>query len=117
MIFKGNKVPATPFSAFDSQDPEDLWTYLENARKNGDDVIAVPHNGNASNGLMFDTKTFTGKPITKEYAERRIENEPLAEIIQGKGQSDTHPDLSPNDEFANFELWETLVGAPVIGKF
>ena len=117
VIFKGDKVPATPFSAFDSQDPEDLWTYLENARKNGDDVIAVPHNGNASNGLMFDTKTFSGKPITKEYAERRIENEPLVEIAQGKGQSDTHPELSPNDEFADFEMWHTLVGSPFISKF
>jgi hypothetical protein len=117
VIFKGNKVPAVPFSAFDSEDPESLWTYLENARKTGDDVLAVPHNGNASNGLMFDTKTFTGKPITKEYAERRIANEPLVEIIQGKGQSDTHPELSPNDEFANFEMWHTLIGTPYIGKY
>ncbi len=117
VIFKGNKVPAMPFSAFDSQNPEDLWTYLENARKTGDDVIAMPHNGNASNGLMFDTKTFTGGPITKAYATRRIANEPLVEIIQGKGQSDTHPSLSPNDEFANFEMWHTLIGSPYIGKF
>lgn len=112
VIFKGDKVPAIPFSAFDSPDPENLWTYLENARKTGDDVIAVPHNANASNGLMFDTKTLSGKPITKEYALRRMANEPLTEIEQGKGQSDTHPKLSPNDEFANFELWETLIGFP-----
>ena len=105
-------MPAIPFSAFDSPDPENLWTYLENARKTGDDVIAVPHNANASNGLMFDTKTLSGKPITREYALRRNVNEPLTEIEQGKGQSDTHPKLSPNDEFANFELWETLVGFP-----
>ncbi len=117
VIFKGSKVPAMPFSAFDSQDPEKLWAYLENARKTGDDVIAMPHNGNASNGLMFDTKTFSGKAITKKYALKRIENEPLVEIIQGKGQSDTHPALSPNDEFSNFELWETLVGAPVKAHF
>ena len=112
VIFRGDKVPAIPFSAFDSPDPENLWTYLENARKTGDDVIAVPHNANASNGLMFDTKTLSGKPITKEYALRRMANEPLTEIEQGKGQSDTHPKLSPNDEFANFELWETLIGFP-----
>jgi Protein of unknown function (DUF3604) len=117
IIFKGDKVPAMPFSAFDSQDPEDLWTYLETARKNGDDVIAIPHNGNASNGLMFDTKTLSGKPLTKEYAERRMANEPLTEIAQGKGQSETHPQLSPNDEFANYELWETLVGYPAPTKF
>jgi hypothetical protein len=104
VIFRGNKVPAAVFSTFDSLDPEDLWSYLENARKTGDDVIAVPHNGNASNGMMFDTKTLAGKPITREYAERRIANEPLTEIIQGKGQSETHPSLSPNDEFARFEL-------------
>jgi hypothetical protein len=117
VIFRGDKVPAVPFSAFDSPDPENLWTYLENARRTGDDVIAIPHNGNASNGLMFDTKTLSGKPLSKEYAERRMLNEPLTEIEQGKGQSDTHPKLSPNDEFANFELWETLVGWPAPANF
>src|SRR5262245_7696256 len=117
VIFRGNKVPAAVFSTFDSLDPEDLWSYLENARKTGDDVIAVPHNGNASNGMMFDTKTLAGKPITRDYAERRMANEPLTEIIQGKGQSETHPSLSPNDEFARFELWETLVGAPGPANF
>jgi len=117
VIFRGDKVPEIPFSSFDSDDPENLWTFLENARKSGDDVIAVPHNGNASNGLMFDTKTLSGKPITKEYAERRMANEPLTEIEQGKGQSDTHPKLSPNDEFANFELWETLIGWPAQANF
>lgn len=110
VIFKGDKVPMLPFTSFDSQDPEELWTYLENARKTGDDVIAIPHNGNVSNGLMFDTKTLTGKPLTKEYADRRILNEPITEISQGKGTSETHPSLSPNDEFANFELWEKLLG-------
>jgi Protein of unknown function (DUF3604) len=117
VIFRGSKVPAMPFSAFDSLDPEQLWTYLENARNTGDDVIAVPHNGNASNGLMFDSKTLAGKPITRDYAERRIANEPLTEIAQGKGQSETHPLLSPNDEFARFELWETLVGYPAPAHF
>jgi hypothetical protein len=117
VIFKGDKVPELPFSSFDSQDPEALWTYLENARKTGDDVIAVPHNGNVSNGLMFDTKTLSGKPITKEYAERRMANEPLTEINQGKGQSETRPELSPNDEFANYEIFEKLLGSNEIGKY
>jgi hypothetical protein len=117
IIFRGSKVPPAVYSAFDSPDPELLWTYLENARKTGDDVIAIPHNGNASNGLMFDTKTLTGKPITRDYAERRMANEPLVEIAQGKGQSETHPLLSPNDEFARFELWETLVGYPARANF
>jgi hypothetical protein len=117
VIFRGDKVPAVPYSIFDSSDPEQLWNYLENARKTGDDVIAIPHNGNASNGLMFDTKTLTGKPITRDYAERRMANEPLVEIAQGKGQSETHPLLSPNDEFARYELWETLVGSSAPAHF
>jgi hypothetical protein len=117
VIFKGDKVPSLPFSSFDSQDPEDLWTYLENARKTGSDVLAVPHNGNVSNGLMFDTKTFTGKPLTKEYADRRIYNEPLTEVNQGKGTSDTHPLLSPNDEFANFEIYEILLSSTARANF
>ena len=117
VIFKGDKVPSKPFSSFDSDNPEDLWTYLENARKTGSDVLAVPHNGNVSNGLMFDTKTLSGKPLTKEYAVRRMLNEPLTEINQGKGTSDTHPTLSPNDEFANFEIFETLLSSTTIAKF
>ena len=104
-VIFADKGPAMPYTAFDSLDPEDLWRYLENQRKLGLDVIAVPHNGNASNGLMFSTKDMSGKPITRDYAERRMANEPLAEIIQAKGQTDTSPALSPTDEFANFEMW------------
>jgi hypothetical protein len=103
--------PAMPYTAFDSLDPEDLWRYLEAQRKQGLDVIAVPHNGNASNGLMFSTRDLSGKPITRDYAERRMANEPLAEIIQAKGQTDTSPALSPTDEFANFEMWLYLIGS------
>ena len=117
VIFKGDNVPELPYSSFDSQDPEDLWTYLENARKTGDDVIAIPHNGNISNGLMFDTKTLSGEPLTKEYAIRRMANEPLTEINQGKGQSETHPVLSPNDEFAGYELYEILLGSQTKANF
>ena len=117
VIFKGDKVPELPFSSFHSQDPEALWTYLENARKTGSDVLAVPHNGNISNGLMFDTKTLSGKPLTKEYAERRMSNEPLTEMNQGKGQSETHPGLSPNDEFANYELFEILLSSTIQAKY
>src|SRR5271166_5063067 len=110
VIFAG-KGPAMPYTAFDSLDPEDLWRYLEAQRKQGLDVIAVPHNGNASNGLMFSTRDMSGKPITRDYAERRMANEPLAEIIQAKGQTDTSPALSPTDEFANFEMWLYLIGS------
>ncbi len=110
-VLFADKGPELPFTAFDSLDPEELWRYLEQQRQKGLDVIAVPHNGNASNGLMFSVKDMSGKPITRDYAERRMANEPLAEIVQGKGQSDTSPSLSPADEFANFELWTTLVGS------
>ncbi len=115
-VIFADKGPEIPFSAFDSLDPEALWTYLEAQRKAGLDVIAVPHNGNASNGLMFNTRDLSGKPLTREYAERRMANEPLAEIIQGKGQSDTSPTLSPTDEFANFEMWKYLIGTATPAK-
>ena len=97
-------------------DPEDLWRYLEAQRKLGLEVIAVPHNGNVSNGMMFSTRDMSGKPLTRDYAERRMANEPLAEIIQGKGQSDTSPTLSPTDEFANFELFTYLIGTDIKAK-
>ena len=108
--------PELPFTAFDSQDAEQLWKYLEAQRKLGLDVIAVPHNGNISNGLMFDTKDFSGKPLTADYAQRRMANEPLAEITQGKGQSDTSPALSPADEFANYEMFTSLLSGAGTAK-
>ena len=108
--------PELPFTAFDSQDAEQLWKYLDAQRKLGLDVIAVPHNGNISNGLMFDTKDFSGKPLTADYAQRRMANEPLAEITQGKGQSDTSPALSPADEFANYEMFTSLLSGAGAAK-
>jgi hypothetical protein len=96
-----------PFSAFDSPDPEDLWKYLSDYEKStGGEVLAIPHNGNISNGLMFDETTFTGKELTRAYAEARSRWEPLAEVTQTKGDGETHPFLSPTDEFANFERWD-----------
>ena len=115
-VIFADKGPEMPFSAFDSLDPEALWAYLEQQRSKGLDVIAVPHNGNASNGLMFNTRDLSGKPLTREYAERRMANEPLAEIIQGKGQSDTSPAISPTDEFADFEMWKYLIGTATPAK-
>ncbi len=102
--------PDATYSSFDSQDPEDLWRYPETQRKLGHQVLAVPHNVNVSNGLMFDVKDMSGKPLTRDYAERRMANEPLVEIIQGKGQSETSPELSPNDEFADYEMWKYKIG-------
>ena len=115
-VIFADKGPAMPYTAFESVDPEDLWRYLEAQRKLGLDVIAVPHNGNVSNGLMFSTRDMSGKPITRDYAERRMANEPLAEIIQAKGQSDTSPALSPTDEFANFEMFRYLIGTDTLAK-
>ncbi len=108
VIFASDDAPA-PFGANQSTRPEDLWTYLESIRARGQDVIAIPHNGNASGGLMYDWNTSDGRPIDEAYAQRRATNEPLTEIIQIKGQSETHPLISPNDEFANFEIYDHLL--------
>jgi hypothetical protein len=108
VIFGGDKAPL-PFSAMASQRPEDLWSYMEQTREGGIDVLAIPHNGNASEGNMYAWTDSDGKPIDADYARRRALNEPLNEIYQGKGQSETHPLLSPNDEFADFEIMDRLV--------
>ena len=105
VIFRGNTAPA-PFSALDSKQPEDLWAWLESIRKQGFEALAIPHNANASNGVMFDWVDSEGLRIGRAYAERRQANEPLSEISQIKGASETHPLLSPNDEFANFEIYD-----------
>ena len=96
-----------PFSTFDSQDPADLWKYMDTyAKKTGGQVLAIPHNGNLSNGIMYTAETFDGKPMDRAYAEARANHEPLLEATQIKGDSETSPYLSPNDEFANFERWD-----------
>ena len=95
-----------PFSAFDSSDPAELWKYMDAyEKKTGGQVLAIPHNGNLSNGLMYSAETFDGKPMDRAYAEARARHEPLFEATQIKGDSETHPYLSPNDEFADFERW------------
>jgi hypothetical protein len=96
-----------PFSAFDSPDPEDLWGYLQNYEdKTGGSVLAIPHNGNLSNGLMFATKRLNGKPISADYAKTRMRWEPIVEVTQIKGDGETHPALSPDDEFADYGTWD-----------
>ena len=96
-----------PFSAFDSVDPADLWKYMDAYEKQtGGKVLAIPHNGNLSNGLMYTAETYDGKPMDRAYADARISHEPLMEVTQIKGRGETHPYLSPTDEFANFELWD-----------
>jgi hypothetical protein len=107
VFFNADHAPQ-PFSSVQSKRPEDLWTYLEGVRKQGVDVIAIPHNSNLSDGLTYDWNNSDGRPIDEAYAQRRALNEPLAEISQNKGTSETRPELSPNDEFANFEVMERL---------
>ncbi len=90
-----------------SADPEDLWTNLEQyeANTNGQ-VLAIPHNGNLSNGIMFMETAVDGREFDKAYVDRRAQWEPLYEITQIKGDGEAHPFLSPNDEFADFENWD-----------
>ena len=110
VLFRGDATEANrmvPFSQFDSQNPEDLWKFLDGFQKTtGAEVLAIPHNGNLSNGRMFSVETFAGKPLNRELAELRASLEPIIEVTQIKGDSETHPMLSPNDEFANFETWD-----------
>jgi hypothetical protein len=108
VIFKGNTAP-TPYSAVDSSKPEDLWAWMDSIRKEGHNVLAIPHNLNVSDGIGFDRVDSFGNPLTPEYAAARNRNEPLVEVTQIKGTSETHPALSPNDEFADFELLELYV--------
>jgi hypothetical protein len=110
VFFRDDKGPDVVFTSVDSDREEDLWTYLEVQRKMGHETFAIPHNGNVSNSLMYAPVTSNGVPINKQWAERRARNEVATEIIQTKGQSDTHPALSPNDEFADFELFKHLLG-------
>jgi len=116
VFFRGDTGPEAPYSSIDSVDPEDLWTYLEVQRDTGLDVIAIPHNGNVSNGLMYAPTNYRGDAIDARYAERRALNEPLTEIVQTKGASETHPSLSPNDEFADFEMFPHLLGTSTVSK-
>jgi len=93
-----------PYSQYDSVDAEDLWAYMAGyEEKTGGSILALAHNGNLSNGLMFDTKTYSGKRLTKSYAETRSRYEPLYEVTQQKGDGEAHPFMSPDDEFADFE--------------
>jgi hypothetical protein len=96
-----------PFSGQDSLDPRDLWASLDRyEKKTGGEVMAIAHNGNISNGMMFPNESVDGKPLTKIYAETRSRWEPIYEVTQVKGDGEAHPTLSPTDEFADFENWD-----------
>ncbi len=118
VIYRDGKALADrvrPLTTFDTEIPNKLWDWMANfEEKTGGRVLAIPHNGNLSNGLMFATETPDGKPINAEWAVARQRWEPLYEVTQGKGTSEQHPSLAPSDEFANFEIWDkyNLAGVP-----
>ncbi|UHQ55510.1 DUF3604 domain-containing protein [Microbulbifer sp. YPW16] len=96
-----------PLTTFETQDPMKLWEWMQAyEQKSGGRVLAIPHNGNLSNGRMFEEQQFDGSPMTREWAQMRAKYEPLFEVTQIKGQSESHPSLSPEDEFANWDLWD-----------
>ena len=112
ILFRDNSDKASqimPFSSWQSEDPEKLWEWMAKYEaKTGGRMLAIPHNANLSNGRMFEPVTHAGTPLTKDYAERRARFEVLQEMMQTKGNSETHPLQSPNDEFADFGVagWE-----------
>ena len=96
-----------PLTGYETTDPEMLWRWMQKYEETtGGRVLAIPHNGNLSNGAMWATETAAGKPFDRAYAETRARREPLLEVTQPKGTSETHPALSPADEFADFEIWD-----------
>ena len=117
VIFKGaDKLPAVPFSRFHSQNPEGLWDWMDDLREAGVESLAIPHNSNGSNGQMFKLVDWAGNPIDDHYARRRIRNEPLVEITQVKGTSETHPLLSTRDEWADFEIMPFRVATMLVSE-
>ena len=106
VMFRDNAEKATqviPFSSQQSLNVEDLWAYMSAyEKKTGGQMLSIPHNSNVSNGQMFSMNKFDGSPIDAAYAKTRAMREPIIEVTQIKGDSETHPFLSPNDEFASY---------------
>ncbi len=115
VVFEGS-APELPFSTLDSTNPEDLWDWMDEQREAGHESIAMPHNSNVSDGEMFKLETYDGQPLTTAYADQRMRNEPIVEMTQVKGTSETHPALSPNDEWADFGIYEYLLSSDVKSK-
>jgi hypothetical protein len=122
VLYRGGAAEAKqllPFTTAESFNPEDLWKWMEAFEdKTGGRLLALAHNGNVSNGLMFpEINPVTGKPLTKAYAETRIRWEPIYEVTQIKGDGESHPYLSPNDELAGYDtLWDKSNLGPVPKK-
>ncbi len=114
VVFEGDSSSTAkilPFTVFDSRNPEDLWSYMEEVKKQtGSDILAIPHNGNLSGGDMFSAKDFQQAIIDPAYAKTRRRWEPLYEVTQTKGDSESHPLLSPDDSFSDYETWNGLEG-------
>lgn len=103
-----------PYSALDSTRPRDLWDWMAStAEKNQTDFVAIAHNMNISGGSMFPFYDEYGKPVDMDYAEKRMRWEPVEEVTQYKGDSETHASLSPNDPFANFETYEHAISVGI----
>ena len=115
VVFRGTSVPTDVFPAYDSQ-PEDLWNWLDEERAKGNEGFAIPHNSNGSDGWMFAKAKWDGSAFDADYAEQRMRNEPLVENTQVKGTSDTHPLLSPNDEWADFEIMPVRIATLIPSK-
>jgi Protein of unknown function (DUF3604) len=116
VIFRDSKAPTEPFTRLDSANPEDLWAAMDRWRAEGIDSLAIPHNSNGSGGRMFEREYYKGGAIDDAYTEIRMRNEPVVEVTQVKGTSDTHPALSPNDEWANFEIMPYKVATVVLSQ-
>lgn len=108
IIYRGQRVPGLPYSSLQSNKPEDLWRELAKQHKRGMQALAIPHNSNLSNGRMWEQLNAAGKPLTAKQAALRERFEPISEIMQVKGTAETHPLLSPQDEFAHFENYQLV---------
>ena len=117
VIFRGtDRLPVMPFSRFHSQNPEKLWDWMDDLREEGIETLAIPHNSNGSNGQMFKTVDWAGDPMDDSYSQQRIRNEPLVEITQVKGTSETHPVLSDTDEWADFEIMPYRISTRLLSE-
>jgi hypothetical protein len=117
VIFQGTEnLPREPFSRAHSANPEDLWSWMDELRSKGVESLAIPHNSNGSNGEMFKSTDWNDNPFNEAYVQKRLRNEPIVEITQIKGTSETHPILSTRDEWAGFEIAPYRVATGALSK-